>query len=797
MKPIAHLKAVSDATPDDYIIQTLKEHCEHAANYACEDLECIGLENTALFCGRIHDMGKATKQFADYISPGSTLRKGEVNHTFSGVRYVFECAENLCSDEVREIIAYAVGAHHGQFDAANDDNKNGFDHRLNKEGVLYSEAHENFDTECFADEELKVLFGSAVEELESVLEKISRNSTKTSEYEFQKSLLARLILSAVIDGDRRDTAEFMEDIQFPHPNANWSECLNHIEEKLNKFPNVRPIDNARRQISEICKTAAESASGIFRLNVPTGAGKTLSGLRFAAAHAKKHNKRRIIFTSPLLSILDQNAEVIKGFIGNPEIITEHHSNIVVESNASDELKRTQLLTENWNSPVIITTLVQLLDTLFAGKTSCIRRMQALCQSVIVIDEVQTVPSEMLSLFNIAVNFLSEICGASIVLCSATQPCLEEAQRPIRGNITDIVPFDEKLWRVFKRTEIVNAGRMRLESIPNFILDQFENTDSLLVVCNLKSQASFLFSSLNIEGIAAFHLSAGMCMAHRKTVIKAMSDALEARQKEPETAPKVLCISTQVIEAGVDISFGCVIRLCTGLDSIVQAAGRCNRNGESLTPAKVHIINCAGESFGPLKDMQAGKDATISLLSDFKYHPESYPDGLTSDEAVHGYYSRLYRNAKGNAQDFPIRVGETNCTVFNLLSINTVFANEIYNRKFGDKYNLRQAFKTAGEHFSVFGSNTVDVIVPYSEGAKIIAKLCSQRAENDLKYAKALLKEAQKYTVSLYDNQRRKIADAGGLFTVAGDIALAISPEFYDSEYLGLVPEGNNREPYTF
>lgn len=801
MKPIAHLRPISETSPTEYIIQTLKEHCEHTANYACEDLECIGLKNTALFCGKVHDMGKATEQFAEYISPNSTLRKGEVNHTFAGVRYIFKLCENR-NNEIHELLAYAVGAHHGQFDAVNEDNKNGFEHRLTKDGVLYDEAYENFTTNCFDNEELKMLFENASKELMPILEKITLSSSEmtihsASEREFQKGLLARLILSAVIDGDRRDTAEFMENISFPQITVDWDECLAHIEQKLDEFTKNRPIDRARSKISEICRNAAESAPGIFRLNVPTGAGKTLSGLRFAVAHAKKHNKKRIIFTSPLLSILDQNAEVIKNFIGNQDIITEHHSNVVIEENDSDELKRTQLLTENWNSPVIITTLVQLLDTLFAGKTSCIRRMQSLCQSVIVIDEVQTVPSEMLSMFNMAVNFLSEVCGASIVLCSATQPCLEEAQHPMSDKITDIVPFNAELWEVFKRTEIVDAGRMRQETIPEFISKQFACTDSLLIICNLKSQASFLFNSLQADGVAAFHLSAGMCMAHRKAVIKSINEALEKRHKNPEASPKVLCVSTQVIEAGVDISFGCVIRLCAGLDSIVQAAGRCNRNGENPTAAKVYIINCSGESFGPLKDMKSGKDASISLLSDFKHHPESYPDGLTSDEAVHGYYSRLYRNSRDKAQDFPIKISETNCTVFDLLSINTVFANEIYNRNYHGEYKLRQAFKTAGDRFSVFGSNTVDVIVPYKKGAKLISELCSNKAENDLRYAKALLKEARKYTVSLYDNQRRVIADRGGLLTVAGGISLAISPEFYDSENLGLVPEGVSKDPYTF
>lgn len=176
--------------------------------------------------------------------------------------------------------------------------------------------------------------------------------------------------------------------------------------------------------------------------------------------------------------------------------------------------------------MIITTLVQLLDTLFAGKTSCIRRMHALCDSVIVIDEVQTVPNEMLSLFNTAVNFLSEVCGATIVLCSATQPCLEQTAHPMTENIKDIVPFDEELWRVFRRTQIIDKGGMRLDAIPAFIAEQLDRTDSLLVICNLKKQAAYLFTEMKLENTVIFHLSAGMCMAHRMAVISEINSALE-------------------------------------------------------------------------------------------------------------------------------------------------------------------------------------------------------------------------------------------------------------------------------
>lgn len=231
---------------------------------------------------------------------------------------------------------------------------------------------------------------------------------------------------------------------------------------------------------------------------------------------------------------------------------------------ADELSSHELMAENWTSPVIITTLVQLLDTLFSGKTTCIRRFQALVNSIIVIDEVQAVPNRMLALFNLAVSFLSEVCGATVVLCSATQPCLERADHPIAVPIRDIISRDPALWSAFRRTTIQDAGACRLEEIPDFVLNKLETADSLLVVCNKKGEAEFLYRQLSGWGHRCFHLSAAMCMAHRKTTL----DAIQASLAQDG---KTICVATQVVEAGVDISFGCVIRLTAGLDSIIQSA----------------------------------------------------------------------------------------------------------------------------------------------------------------------------------------------------------------------------------
>lgn len=202
-------------------------------------------------------------------------------------------------------------------------------------------------------------------------------------------------------------------------------------------------------------------------------------------HAAKWNCSRIIFTAPLLSILDQNAQVIRDYIGDDALILEHHSNLAEPKETPERLQELELLTASWSAPIIITTLVQLLNTCFSGRTSAIRRFHALCGSVIVIDEVQTVPGKMLTLFNLAINFLSEVCGATIVLCSATQPCLEAADHPLHRQPVDLVPQQKALWDVFKRTDIQNAGCAKLEELSQIVTEVLSSCDSLLVVCNTK------------------------------------------------------------------------------------------------------------------------------------------------------------------------------------------------------------------------------------------------------------------------------------------------------------------------
>lgn len=786
MKYPAHIRKVDGKK----YIQTVEEHCHGVAEIAAELLSDIGLEKTAYLAGMVHDLGKFSENFKNYIekaADGEKVQRGSVNHTFAGVRFLLEkhSDEQLSgfSDIVLEILAYAVGAHHGLFDCVDDNNNNGFTKRIQKEGIDYLNAAQEFLKICCSKQDIEDLLKQSEKEFLPVfneIEKLADNADakiQNTQITFYIGFLARLILSAIIEADRSDTSQFMNGYSektVKNISEIWINCIKNVEQKLSTMPLDKPINKTRAQISALCAEAGNLESGIYRLNLPTGAGKTLTSLRYALHHALAHNKKRIIFIMPLLSIIEQNAGIIHDYIGNEELILEHHSNIV-ETDENDELDKRELLVESWDVPIIITTMVQLLNTLFAGKTANIRRMQALCNSIIVIDEVQTVPDKMLSLFNLALNFLAKICNVTIILCSATQPCFEKTMYPLDKSVKDLITLTKEQETVFKRVRLEYKGEMDCEELADFAAGILEENNSLLLVCNTKNEAAVMFNLLcsKLKDVKAFHISAGMCTAHRKETIKEMQEALENKQQ------KVLCVSTQVIEAGVDVSFARVIRLLAGMDNIVQATGRENRNREFDGLAPGYIVRLKGEFLKGLSEIEAAKNAAADLLVKYKNNPQIYDDDLMSVKAVNEYYKSLYENVKSGYHDFYIE--SVRDSILNLMSCNgNVDSEKIpeYN-----KYFMHQALKTAGGLFTVFDESSIDIIVPYDRGTEIIQDVFAV-GDKDYGKLKSILKEAKLYTVSLFKYQKIKLEEQGALIFVPSAGVYILQDGYYD-ELTGL------------
>lgn len=781
----AHIREKNDGS---WLIQTVEEHLRQTAQIAAKIGKAYGLEAAGYLVGIVHDAGKLCDKFKKYIVKAANhepVRRGSVNHTFAGVRLLMAQhgkADACTIDDIAlEVLAYTVGAHHGLFDCVSDQGNNEFERRMREEHPECSESIERYYREIMDERALAELTRQAIVELNALFGKCKTICMNAPQMKYGVGLIARLLLSILIDADRQDTAGFMADDCFPEPLTTqaWQNLKQHAEQVYQLMiakAEKTPVNLARQTIAASCVADIAKVGSVMRLNIPTGAGKTITSLLASLELVESQQKSRIIYTAPLLSILEQNAAEIRRFIGDDSAVLEHHSNVIATEDSDDVVQSRDFLAQNWSAPVIVTTMVQLLNTMFDSAASSVRRFHALGGSVIVIDEVQTVPKKLLTLFNLTLSFLSSICQTTFVLCSATQPFLEKAKQPPLVPVGDLMPYQERIWQAFRRTRIVNGGSLKLEEIPTFIECEAKRYRSLLMICNKKAEAAYLLNAVQLPDTRVVHLSASMCTAHRREALQEIRSLLERGER-------VVCISTQVIEAGVDVSFDCVIRLAAGMDSIVQAAGRCNRHGEKQELAPVYILNCVDEKLTHLKDIQAGKTATISLLNAYARDPARYGERLESDEAIRAYYEQLYRDMVDNAQDYPLP--KSTETLYQLLSGNLERVRQDTMR---GHYYLGQSFKTAGAAFEVFDTEGKTVIVPWAKGETIIAQL-QESAAYDYSALKVLLQEASPYTITVFDHQFRALGEVGGIIPLLDGMAYALAPQFYD-EVIGLTIPDN-------
>lgn len=778
--------------------QSLREHCIQTAEYASSSLKHVGGYHMAYLAGLLHDMGKATKKFNDYLEAsynGKDVVRGSVIHTFAGVIYLLESYHGESASPMEkltaEILSYAVGAHHGLFDCVDLEGKNGFIHRLTKERseLCYEEARDNFFEQVTDETTVSQLFEKAVGEFSAFYQRIVEEwEGKSQKVFFQIGLLARLLLSAVIYGDRRDTGEFMGGtFCLGDKSFSWGPERQYFEQRLAQFSNMTRINQVRREISDQCLSFSKKPTGIYRLNVPTGGGKTLCTLRYALAHAEKYQKKRIIFIIPLLSVLDQNAKVIREYIKDESVIIEHHSNVVHEKEFAEEMDRYEILAENWNAQIIISTLVQLLNILFTHKTSAIGRMRALCDSVIIIDEVQSLPKTTIAMFNMAANFLSTYCNATIILSSATQPCLEELPWPVKlSDQPDMVYLSDQQLSVFERADIIDRTDpygMDLDECADFCRSILEKKTSLLVICNTKKEARDLYKKIQKSPEAVhwcvFHLSTSMCQKHRTDVLEKIQEKLCVLQnngcKEIGTG-KVICIATQLVEAGVDFSFESVVRILAGIDNLAQAAGRCNRSNEYGDKGEVYFVNLKDENLNMLREIAEAQKSTKGVLSNKEFlHGETF----IGQRATQLFYRYLFDGKQiQKRMNYPIYDHGEELFLLKLL------ANSNPNVKGNNNgFFLRQPFKTVGREFQVFDNETIDVLVPYEEGADVIEVLM-EIGKTDYFHPslKEIVQEAKMYTISIYKWQRDRLWEEGLLYDIFEGRFLVLRTEAYDEHY---------------
>jgi len=567
----------------------------------------FGAADWGRLLGHWHDLGKYSAEFQAYLRSANGLEAhleslpGRVDHSTAGAQH----AASRFRGARGRILAYCIAGHHGGLPDNVDEQggPSGLSDRLEKEIPDYSSAPR------------------ALLDLPSpAMPAFEWDRARPNHAAFQSSVFCRMLFSCLVDADYLATEAFLRPDQAaerPRARTTPAELLPHLDAHLKGFASDTPVNRARAEVLTQCRAKAQLPPGFFSLTVPTGGGKTLSSLAFALSHAARHDLRRVIYAIPFTSIIEQNAAVFGKALkdAGPHVVLEHHSNFdPTEKSGEDPELETQtpwfrLAAENWDAPIVVTTNVQLFESLFASKPSRCRKLHRIARSVIILDECQTLPVTLLAPTLRMLEELVRNYGCTVVLCSATQPAITERPDSRIGikSVREIADDPPRLYESLRRVEVEQLGKLD----DNALVERLRPHEQVLCVVNTRAHAAHLFTALRDVpevGDPVFHLSASMCAAHRTDVL----DQIRARLNPRDLKPCIV-ISTQLIEAGVDIDFPVVYRAMTGLDSVAQAAGRCNREGR-LSRGQVYVFDTDVDPPGDLRQRrQFGRE--ISELHD--------------------------------------------------------------------------------------------------------------------------------------------------------------------------------------
>lgn len=682
MKYLAHIKGERK--------QTVKEHLEQTAVLAGDFAEHFGKREWGYAAGLLHDIGKYSDAFQDKIKNNTGQ---QVDHSTAGMKICFE------EGSWYPFLGYCIAGHHAGMPDCGGTSDTGSSSTLEGRKKKKIESYDAYKSEIQIPK----------------LNELPFDPQKTSDPDFSISMLLRMIYSCLVDADFLDTENFMSNGEVQRDSGEKMETL---LEKLETYiagwlenQDIESINGRRTEILKHCISWGEKERGLFQLTVPTGGGKTIASLAFALKHAVKNQMDRIIYVIPYTSIIEQNAEVFRKILGEQNVL-ENHYNVDYEN--TEELKMMQLAAENWDKPVVVTTNVQFFESLFSNRSSKCRKLHNIANSIIIFDEAQMLPTDYLKPCLAAMEELVNQFRSSIVLCTATQPALQSL---LRTNIkmTELCPRVQEQFCFFKRASFENLGKIREEELIKKLKEEYQ----ALCIVNTKKGAQSLYKKMEGDGI--FHLSTTMYPKHRREIL----ETIRKRLKEEK---RCVVISTSLVEAGVDLDFRSVYRQLAGVDSMIQAAGRCNREGKrNVKDSKVSIFQFDQKENVPGQQRQI--DISKVLIADGK--------DISALEVIQQYFQSLYH------------LEGVNLDKKNILGL---FQNKKYQ------------FATAAKKFKLIEEDTTSIFISREPEAKEILQQIKNQG-----YTKRTMRRAGQYCIQLYANDIEKLRGAGMLREISGDI----------------------------
>lgn len=701
---------------DDHRIQTIEDHLNGTAERAQRFADAFQAGEYGYCIGKLHDAGKYSKEFQNHILNGGP----KVDHSTAGAQAILHTSET----GVGLIVAYCAAGHH----AGLPDGGSRADSR--DEATLFARMKRTVPD--------YTPFYQAVN-LPAILPKSAPPIRMLGKGGFTAAFLIRMLFSCLVDADFLDTETFVSGGTVSRGGMDAIPVLlEKLLKHLAKFGSpTSAINEKRTQILNTCLKKATQPKGLYTLTVPTGGGKTLSSLAFALKHAANHGMNRVIYAIPYTSIIEQNASVFRNILGSQNVL-EHHSNFTFpdckEEQETKEQEKLKLAAENWDAPLIVTTNVQFFESLFANKSSRCRKLHNIANSVIIFDEAQMIPREYLLPCIRAISELVWNYGCTVVLCSATQPALQ-ALFPPEIQCAEICENVPETYQFFRRTTIVQAGEMDDASLAESINAQKQ----ALCIVNTKQHAQNLYALLEPNG--AFHLSTMMTPFHRKEKLEQIRERL--KNGEP-----CRVVSTSLIEAGVDVDFPIVYREEAGLDSEIQAAGRCNReNKHSAQESRVIIFSPEEKYRGHLMpSVQLPVDLTRSIA-------RKYTD-ISSPESIRCYFETMY-HVSGEQLDQK-RIVEA--------------------LEQGASNNFSFPFAEVAKKFRLIETDTKPIFIPVWPAAQALLQKLRAGERN-----RELFREAGLYCVNAYLSQFESLYNAGKVELLDCGLAVLTDPDAYTQE----------------